>query len=79
MYRILKEVQVASEVVQVYMLDGLGELLIFDDLSHALDTVNLLNINSDNNYLLNTEAFIIHVALAVCPGESLGDRLGELV
>lgn len=49
MYRILKEVQVASEVVQVYMLDGLGELLIFDDLSHALDTVNLLNINSDNN------------------------------
>lgn len=49
MYRILKEVQVASEVVQVYMLDGLGELLIFDDLSHALDMVNLLNINSDNN------------------------------
>jgi hypothetical protein len=35
--------------VQVYMLDGLGELLIFDDLSHALDMVNLLNINSDNN------------------------------
>ena len=49
MYRILKEVQGASEVVQVYMLDGLGELLIFDDLSHALDMVNLLNINSDNN------------------------------
>lgn len=49
MYRILKEVQVGSEVVQVYMLDGLGELLIFDDLSHALDMVNLLNINSDNN------------------------------
>ena len=49
MNRILKEVQVGSEVVQVYMLDGLGELLIFDDLSHALDMVNLLNINSDNN------------------------------
>ena len=49
MYRILKEVQVASEIVQVYMLDGLGELLIFDDLSEALDMVNLLNINSDNN------------------------------
>jgi hypothetical protein len=49
MYRILKEVQVASEVVQVYMLDGLGELLILNDLSEALDMVNLLNINSDNN------------------------------
>lgn len=49
MYRILKEVHVGSEMVEVYMLDGLGELLIFDDLSHALDMVNLLNINSDNN------------------------------
>ena len=49
MYRILKEVQVASEMVQVYMLDGLGELLIIKELGDAVDIVNLLNINSDNN------------------------------
>ena len=49
MYRILKEVQVASEMVQVYMLDGLGELLVIKDLGDAVDMVNLLNINSDNN------------------------------
>jgi len=49
MYRILKEVQVGTEMVQVYMLDGLGELLIIDDLGDAIDMANLLNINSDNN------------------------------
>jgi|TARA_Y100000289_G_C3895851_1_gene136474 hypothetical protein len=49
MYRILKEVQVGTEIVQVYMLDGLGELLIIKDLGDAVDMVNLLNINSDNN------------------------------
>jgi len=49
MYRILKEVQVGSEMVQVYMLDGLGELLIIKELGDAVDMVNLLNINSDNN------------------------------
>jgi len=49
MYRILKEVQVSSEIVQVYMLDGLGELLIIKDLGDAIDMANLLNINSDNN------------------------------
>jgi len=49
MYRILKEVQVGTEIVQVYMLDGLGELLIIKDLGDAVDMVNLLNVNSDNN------------------------------
>ena len=49
MYRILKEVQVGTETVQVYMLDGLGELLIIKDLGDAVDMVNLLNVNSDNN------------------------------
>jgi len=49
MYRILKEVQVGTEIVQVYMLDGLGELLIIKDLGDAIDMANLLNINSDNN------------------------------
>lgn len=49
MYRILKEVQVGTEMVQVYMLDGLGELLMIDDLGDAIDMANLLNINSDNN------------------------------
>ena len=49
MYRILKEVQVGTEIVQVYMLDGLGELLIIKDLGDAVDVVNLLNVNSDNN------------------------------
>ncbi len=49
MYRILKEVQVGAEIVQVYMLDGLGELLIIKDLGDAVDMVNLLNVNSDNN------------------------------
>ena len=49
MYRILKEVQLGSEMVEVYMLDGLGELLIIKELGDAVDMVNLLNINSDNN------------------------------
>jgi len=49
MYRILKEVQVGTEIVQVYMLDGLGELLIIKNLGDAVDMVNLLNVNSDNN------------------------------
>jgi len=49
MYRILKEVQVGTEMVQVYMLDGLGELLMIEDLGDAIDMANLLNINSDNN------------------------------
>ena len=49
MYRILKEVHVGSEMVEVYMLDGLGELLIIKELGDAVDMVNLLNINSDNN------------------------------
>jgi len=49
MYRILKEVHVGTEVVQVYMLDGLGELLMIEDLGDAIDMANLLNINSDNN------------------------------
>ena len=49
MYRILKEVQVGTEILQVYMLDGLGELLIIKDLGDAVDMVNLLNVNSDNN------------------------------
>ena len=49
MYRILKEVQVGTEIVQVYMLDGLGELLIIKDLGDSVDMVNLLNVNSDNN------------------------------
>tara|TARA_R100001509_G_C4685033_1_gene154836 strand:- start:293 stop:469 length:177 start_codon:yes stop_codon:yes gene_type:complete len=49
MYRILKEVQVGTEVMQVYMLDGLGELLMIEDLGDAIDMANLLNINSDNN------------------------------
>lgn len=49
MYTILKEVQVGTEIVQVYMLDGLGELLIIKDLGDAIDMANLLNINSDNN------------------------------
>lgn len=49
MYRILKEVQVGSEMVEVYMLDGLGELLIIRNLGDAVDMVNMLNINSDNN------------------------------
>lgn len=49
MYTILKEVQVGTEIVQVYILDGLGELLIITDLGHAIDMANLLNTNSDNN------------------------------
>ncbi len=49
MYRILKEVHVGSEMVEVYMLDGLGELLIIRNLGDAVDMVNMLNINSDNN------------------------------
>lgn len=36
-------------MVEVYMLDGLGELLIIKELGDAVDMVNLLNINSDNN------------------------------
>ncbi len=31
------------------MLDGLGELLMIEDLGDAIDMANLLNINSDNN------------------------------
>ena len=36
-------------MVQVYMLDSLGELLMIEDLGDAIDMANLLNINSDNN------------------------------
>ncbi len=47
--KILKEIQaVDGSVINVYMVDELGEVLSFEDVYKALDLVALLNKNSDN-------------------------------
>ncbi len=47
--KILKEIQaVDGSVINVYMIDELGEVLSFEDVYKALDLVALLNKNSDN-------------------------------
>jgi hypothetical protein len=47
--KILKEIQaVDGSVINVYMVDELGEVLSFEDVYKALDLVALLNKNSDS-------------------------------
>ncbi len=47
--KILKEIQaVDGSVINVYMIDELGEVLSFEEVYKALDLVALLNKNSDN-------------------------------
>ena len=47
--KILKEIQaVDGSVINVYMVDELGEVLSFEDVYKALDLVAFLNKNSDS-------------------------------
>ncbi len=47
--KILKEIQaIDGSVINVYMVDELGEVLSFEDVYKALDLVALLNKNSDS-------------------------------
>ena len=46
-YKILKEVYVGPKSINVYMLNGMSEVL--ERASEAMELVNILNRNSDNN------------------------------
>ena len=47
--KILKEIQaIDGSIINVYMVDELGEVLSFEDVYKALDLVALLNKNSDS-------------------------------
>lgn len=48
-YKILKEVYVGPKSINVYMLNGVSEVLQIERASEAMELLNILNRNSDNN------------------------------
>tara|TARA_R100000654_G_scaffold35970_1_gene61485 strand:- start:327 stop:527 length:201 start_codon:yes stop_codon:yes gene_type:complete len=48
-YKILKEVYVGPKSINVYLLNGMSEVLQIERASEAMELVNILNRNSDNN------------------------------
>ena len=48
-YKILKEVYIGPKSIMMYMINNSGEVLYYERSSEAIEFVNILNRNSDNN------------------------------